>query len=258
MNTNRLFVWVLLFCFAFSTAAFADALKEGSSGAEVVKLQNQLKQKGYFTGAATGHFGSLTEAAVKKFQEKNNLKPDGIAGVATMKALFGNSTGIAAKKNAGGVELLDWWTGASKIFKIGSTAKVTDVRTGKTFKLVRTYGGNHADCEAATAEDAKKIKQIWGGDWSWDRRPAVIEVNGRKIAASIAAMPHAGIDKAPANTLVSSRSGGYRKGTNLDKVKNNGMSGVIDVHFLNSKTHGTSKVDPKHQAAVREAAGKKK
>lgn len=248
MKSGKFFVFslvILLFC---STVVFADVLKQGSRGEEVKKLQTELKKMGYFTAGVTGHFGSLTEAAVKKFQAEKKLKVDGIVGANTAKALFGTTT-----ISTGKVELLDWWTEASKIFKIGMTAKVTDVRTGKTFNIVRTYGGNHADCEAETAEDSKKIKEIWGG-WSWSRRPVVIEVSGRKIAASIAAMPHAGVDKSPANKTISSRSGGYGRGANLDKIKNNGMSGVIDVHFLNSRTHGTNRVDKNHQAAVKEAA----
>ena len=68
------------------------------------------------------------------------------------------------------------------------------------------------------------------------------------------AMPHAGVDSEPANTYVSQRSGGYSRGLNLDKIKDNGMSGHVDVHFLNSKTHGSNKVDAKHQAAIKEAA----
>jgi len=44
-------------------------------------------------------------------------------------------------------------------------------------------------------------------------------VNGRKMAASMAGMPHAGVDSAPANTYVKSRSGGYGAGDNLDSVK---------------------------------------
>ena len=236
---------VLLLC---STVAFADVIKEGSRGESVIKLQTELKKMGYFTADVTGHFGSLTKDAVKKFQAENNLKVDGIVGPNTLKALFGTTT-----ISTGEVELLDWWTEASKVFKIGMTAKVTDVRTGRTFNIVRTYGGNHADCEAATAEDSKIIKEIWGG-WSWSRRPIIVEVDGRKIAASMAAMPHAGVDKSAANKTISSRSGGYGRGANLDKIKNNGMDGVIDVHFLNSRTHGTNKVDKNHQAAVKEAA----
>jgi hypothetical protein len=69
-------------------------------------------------------------------------------------------------------------------------------------------------------------------------------------------MPHAGIDGVTDSIIVNGRSGGYGTGTNLDAVKGNGMDGVIDVHFLNSKTHGSNKVDAQHQAAVREAIGK--
>ena len=232
-----------------TSVTFADVLKNGSKGDEVKKLQSELKKKGYFTSEVTGYFGSMTEAAVKRFQTKTKLTSDGVAGAGTIKALFGTA-GTSSKK----VELLDWWSGASKVFKIGMEAKVTDVKTGKTFNIVRTYGGNHADCEAKTAADTQKIKQIWGGSWSWTRRPVIVDVNGRRIAASIAAMPHAGVDKSPANKYISSRSGGYGRGANLDKIKNNGMSGVIDVHFLNSRTHGTNKVDSKHQAAVKAAA----
>ncbi len=248
MKPGKILVFLLVVVLCTSSVTFADVLKNGSRGEEVKKLQTELKKKGYFTAGVTGYFGSLTEAAVRKFQTNSKLAVDGVVGVKTSKALFGTSG-----TSSGKVELLDWWTGASKVFKIGMTAKVTDVRTGKTFNIVRTYGGNHADCEAKTTSDSKKIKEIWGG-WSWTRRPVVLEVDGRKIAASIAAMPHAGVDSSPANKTISSRSGGYGKGANLDKIKNNGMSGVIDVHFLNSRTHGTNKVDSKHQAAVKEAA----
>jgi hypothetical protein len=251
MKVGKVLVFLITVALIISVVTFADVLKVGSEGAEVRELQSKLKEKGYFIGEVTGYFGSKTEDAVKRFQTKSKLSADGVVGAATRKALFGT-----AGTSSGKVELLDWWKEASKIFKIGMTAKVTDVKTGKTFNIVRTYGGNHADCEAKTAEDSKKIKEIWGG-WSWTRRPVIIEVGGHRIAASIAAMPHAGVDKSPANATISSRSGGYGKGANLDKIKNNGMNGVIDVHFLNSRTHGTNKVDSKHQAAVKAAAKSK-
>lgn len=251
MKTGKPLVFLLVVVLFSTSVTFADVLKNGSEGEEVKELQSQLKQKGYFTGQVTGYFGSMTEEAVKRFQSKNKLTADGVVGAGTKKMLFGT-----AGTSSGKVELLDWWSEASKIFKIGTAAKVTDIKTGKTFNIVRTYGGNHADCEAKTSADSKKIKEIWGG-WSWERRPVIVEVNGRKIAASIAAMPHAGVDGSPANKSISSRSGGYGRGANLDKIKNNGMSGVIDVHFLNSRTHGTNKVDSKHQAAVKAAAKSK-
>ena len=58
----------LLFALAPSFAA-ARTLLLGSSGSDVVSLQQALIAKGYLAeGRATGYFGPLTEAAVKKFQ----------------------------------------------------------------------------------------------------------------------------------------------------------------------------------------------
>ncbi|MBZ4645961.1 MAG: hypothetical protein JG777_1450 [Clostridia bacterium] len=149
---------------------------------------------------------------------------------------------------------LPWFGQAEKIFSIGSVAKVTDVATGLNFKVKRTYGYNHADVETLTLEDTKILKQIYGGSWSWERRAVIVEINGQKIAASMAGMPHAGRDDQPANVNVSNRSVGYGYGVNLDAIKGNGMDGHFDIHFLGSKTHGSNKVDSQHQAKVREAA----
>jgi hypothetical protein len=157
----------------------------------------------------------------------------------------------------GKIEVLDWWTEANKVFARGSVAKVIDVRTGKSFNIKRTYGGNHADCETLTKEDTKIMKEIWGGSFNWSRRPVIIEINGRYLAASMAGMPHAGLDSKPVNSIVSSRSGGFGRGTNLDTVKNNNMDGHFDVHFKNSRTHGSNRVDPAHQNAIKEAAAAK-
>ena len=247
-----------------------------SNALNIKEIQTALKKLGYFTGTVDGITGSKTEAAIKKFQKANKLTADGVIGTATKDKLVAaassssttlktstvkvsstttskDTTTAAASQSKDGIELLDWWTGASKVFKIGSTATVTDTKTGKTFKIIRTYGTNHADVEAYSAKDSQTIKDIWDG-WSWDRRSVIVEVNGRRLAASMAAMPHAGVDSQPANTYVSQRSGGFARGMNLDKIKNNSMSGHMDVHFLNSKTHGSNKVDPKHQAAVKQAA----
>lgn len=152
-------------------------------------------------------------------------------------------------------ELLDWWTQAQKIFTTGSVAEVTDLKTGKTFKVKRTMGAYHADCEALTKADADIIKSIWGG-FSWSVRAVVVNVKGRRIAASMSSLPHAGVDAAPAFAVVDNRSEGYGRGENLDTIKGNGMDGHFDIHFLNSRRHKDNKVDPKHQAMVLKAAGK--
>ena len=100
------------------------------------------------------------------------------------------------------------------------------------------------------------MKESWGGDWSWTRRPVIIVINGRRIAASMAGMPHAGRDSSLAGVIIKNRSVGYGTGSNLDKIKGNNMDGHFDVHFLKSRTHGTNRIDPDHQNAIREGTGK--
>ncbi|WP_243122247.1 hypothetical protein [Clostridium thermarum] len=160
---------------------------------------------------------------------------------------------IAEKESK--VELLDWWDSARYVFSRGTTAVVTDVYTGKSFKVQRTMGTNHADTEALTKEDTAIIKSIWGG-FSWERRPVIVTVDGRKLAASMSAMPHAGVDSEPAYEYVNNRSNGYGSGENLDVIKGNDMDGHFDIHFLNSTRHMDGDKDPQHQTAIKVAAGK--
>lgn len=150
-------------------------------------------------------------------------------------------------------ELLDWWEAADKLFEKNVPVTVTDVETGKSFVAVRTYGSNHADVETLTAQDTAIMLEIWGGEWNWQRRAITVEINERKLAASASGMPHAGLDSQPEGQWVDKRSGGFGTGTNLDKIKGNNMDGHFDIHFLNSRTHGTDKVDEMHQLKVQEA-----
>lgn len=61
--------------------------KFGSSGNEVVQIQKKLKQWGYYNGDVDGIYGSRTKNAVEKFQRKNGLNVDGIAGTNTLRAM---------------------------------------------------------------------------------------------------------------------------------------------------------------------------
>ncbi len=154
-------------------------------------------------------------------------------------------------------EALDWWTEAQYVIPVGTDFVVQDFNTGKSFSVRRTTGSNHADCETLTVEDTKIMKEIWGGSFSWAKRPVLIKINGRKIAASMSGMPHAGNDSSAAGVWTSWRSGDYGAGTNFDWIKNNGMNGHFDIHFLNSTRHSDGAVDTGHQANIRTAAGLK-
>jgi len=160
-------------------------------------------------------------------------------------------------------ELLDWWKEAQYAFPLNSTATVVDFHTGISFRVVRTYGTGHADVEPLTYEDTRIMKSIWeryerlasGAVNYWARRPVLVLINGRKLAASATAALHAGLDSAPDGAYVSWRSGDYGPGINYDKIKGNGADGHFDIHFLNSVRHKDGQVDTEHQVMIRIAAG---
>lgn len=66
-------------------------LSFGSQGSSVSALQTSLNAAGYNL-PVTGYFGNQTQAAVRDYQSKNGLSPDGIAGPLTMGKLSGTST----------------------------------------------------------------------------------------------------------------------------------------------------------------------
>lgn len=154
-------------------------------------------------------------------------------------------------------ELLDWWTEAQYVLPINAEFKVTDFYTGKSFMVKRTLGANHIDAETLTMNDTNIMRDVWGGTLSWARRPILIEYNGRKIAASMASMPHAGNENAEGGAYTTWRSNNYGAGINYDYVKGNGINGHFDIHFFNSTRHKDGQVDPEHQKNVKIAAGMK-
>jgi peptidoglycan hydrolase-like protein with peptidoglycan-binding domain len=62
-------------------------LKLGSTGPDVVALQQRLTALGYNTGSADGNFGTSTQTAVMAFQKAKNIPADGVVGSSTWAAL---------------------------------------------------------------------------------------------------------------------------------------------------------------------------
>ena len=77
-----------------------SSLKRGSTGADVKRMQQQLKTLGYYTGSVDGDFGEATENAVKAFQSRNGLTPDGKAGKYTLEKLYSSDAKRAASPTA--------------------------------------------------------------------------------------------------------------------------------------------------------------
>ena len=59
----------------------------GGRNVNTSRLQQRLKDLGYFHFRVTGYYGPITENAVKRFQRDHGLVPDGIAGPRTKAAL---------------------------------------------------------------------------------------------------------------------------------------------------------------------------
>lgn len=79
---------VCLLILALSCAPKAAAVSYwGSRGAEVRRIQQKLSQWGYYDGAVDGVYGQGTYEAVVRFQKKNGLAADGVAGSATLEAM---------------------------------------------------------------------------------------------------------------------------------------------------------------------------
>ena len=204
----------------------------GDSGADVVKIQQALEYLGYYEGAIDGDYGKATVAAVKAFQSKRGMKADGIAGESTIRVIFGESAASSSSSSKYKTEVLDWYKdNVTKVIPKNARFTVKDVATGKTFQMVRWSGGDHMDAEPYRDEDTATIKSIYGGSFSWRRRAILILYNGHVYAASMNGMPHG-------TTTISS----------------NDFDGHLCIHFKNSKTHGSDKVDPDHQNAVEKAS----
>ncbi len=68
-------------------ASSRPILKSGMSGSPVKTLQSNLKKLGFFSSAATGYYGDLTVAAVKKFQKKYGIPATGVVATLTYNKL---------------------------------------------------------------------------------------------------------------------------------------------------------------------------
>ncbi len=110
MYRKFLIAAVVVVSIATPLSAFARSISIGMSGSDVTALQTALIAKGYLeAGKATGYFGPLTDAALKKFQcdqkiicSTDTIQGYGIAGPRTQAALgvASGSSGSVGTTNA--------------------------------------------------------------------------------------------------------------------------------------------------------------
>ena len=212
----------------------------GSTGSTVTYIQTALTAMGYYDRQITGHYGRYTKDAVRAFQRDNKLTADGVCGATTLAAIqkaYSGSSSATTTYNAK-VYKLDWSYMKSNATALGiargASIKLTDLTTGKSLNVHVQSTGNHIDAEPLTSADTTTLCEIYGvsspNSISYKRRPMMITTSAGQFLCSIYGQPHGAQD-----------------------ITNNGYDGQFCLHFVNSRTHGTNRVDTDHQNAINSA-----
>lgn len=222
-------------------------LKLGSTGTAVKNLITELKNQGYYSGSIGTKYTTAVQEAVKNFQKAKGLTVDGIAGAATQHKLYGTvPIGAGDSSNLTmtlyPAEKIDWYTGGiNELWARGSNYKIYDVKTGIVWWAHRWAGGLHVDAEPLTAADTARLCRAYGVSTAdeiksknlYQRRPCLVTIGTRTFACSLYGVPH-----------------NYPEG---DTISTNNYKGQLCIHFTNSKTHESRKVDSGHEEAIQYA-----
>ncbi len=98
---------LLVVCIVLITAAEAATLAWGSTGSDVRKVQQRLKEWGYYKGTVDGVFGQATYDAVIYFQRSNGLTADGRVGARTAAAIGITLSGGSSSSSSGSYSSAD-------------------------------------------------------------------------------------------------------------------------------------------------------
>ena len=142
-SLTRLFL-CLLIAAQFCSCAFAyenGTLYNGCKGDEVRELQDALIRLGYLKGTADGVFGNNTENAVRKFQKKNKLVSDGIAGKKTLSII------LSQAENSGSAQ--------------GESGKAADTsqKNSSSSSAGSLFGSNYTSLRRGSKGDRVKVMQ---------------------------------------------------------------------------------------------------
>ena len=233
---------------------YTRTMRLRSVGPDVRCLQRVLKTMGYYGTRPDGIYNANTASAVRTFQFDYGMSVDGVVNerlvkkinsvAATLRPLReatpeqireaavenGNDEQVENEYHTDAVKIQ--WSAVDAEWKTGATMKVIDVATGVSFRVKRVGGVNHADVEPRSVDDTEKMREVFGGNWSWTRRPVVVQISYLTAAASLCGMPHG-------DTVIA----------------DNGIDGHFCIHFYESQTDNYRSVtDNAHQKAINEAA----
>ncbi len=215
-------------------------VKLGQTGKNVYFLQSRLLDLGYLHFRPSGYFGDMTRTGLMSFQKRNWLSRSGYMDVDTYTKLFARDAERAASgplinrivgprtlaKGEKYGELLPWVM-VDELVTAGNKAEIQDLYTGNNYFVVRTGGSNHMHVSFASEEDRSVFLKCFGGQFTWEKRPAVLSFGGKDIACSVF---------------------GYPNGTsNSSKTE---LKGDICIYFYESTTDFGKISDAEHDANI--------
>ena len=249
-----LFVFLFILTAAFGSAGASEAedriFAKSSTGSMVVRIQLRLRELGYLNFKPTGSYKSMTVDAVKAFQTNYrdagyDMQVDGRMGSQSMELLFKYE---AMRSSLGGISIPSGpkhgssnlektgdavpWSSVKDLLKLNTEYSLIDCYTGAQFSLVYVGGENHADMEPASEAELERFKAICGREYNYLKRPVVIVIDGREIAASVQCWPHG-----------------------VDSIGGNGMEGHVCLFFEGSLSNVGGLPDVEHNETVRKASG---
>lgn len=220
-----------------------------STGERVARIQLRLRELGYFNYKPTGSFQNMSVKAAIAFQQMQvdangqSIMADGSIGAQSMDILFSHTAkrvditasipfGPQLTGTPAVVGSIVSWNEIKELLSEGSTYSFTDFNTGNAFSMILVSVNAHAEMECVTPADTQMFLTCFGGAFNYSKRPVVIHVGDRLIAASMQGEPH-GQDTVPAND----------------------MEGHVCVYFSDSLSHVGALPDVEHMNQVRKAAG---
>lgn len=229
-----------------------EMVRQGSVGETVQRVQIRLRELDYLHFKPTGSFKGMTVSATIAFQQTQETEDggwvaaDGEAGEQTQSILFSararraaipsdvvlpSGAGLSGTPAVQG-DIMSWSEIKSKLNN-GSSYKLFDYNTGKSFRIKYLGGEGHAEVECSTVEDTAAFLEVFGGEFNYSKRSMVFQLNDDTfIAASMIGSPHGS-----------------------DAVPGNDMDGHTCLFFDGSLSHVGMITDVEHQKQIYIAAG---
>lgn len=231
------------------SAASDELIKNGSTGERVARIQIRLRELGYFNFKPTGNFQNVSVQAAIRFQQMQvdelgqPIIADGTIGAQSMAILFSSTAkraditasipfGPQLTGTASVVGTPVTWDEIKPLLVQNKQYSFTDFNTGSVFSMTLTSVGEHAEMECSTAADTAMFLTCFGGAFNYSKRPMVMQLDGRMVAASMQGEPHGD-----------------------DAVAGNDMDGHVCVYFSGCTSHVGSLPDVEHLTQIRKAAG---